>query len=248
MRKRKLLLADLYCLLGWNLYLLHLLHCSLHPLRAASHLFASCVLLIHGGCMWEAPGHAVVVVSQFSPFLLKEVVVKRFLDQDISGESLEEFKSEITNKHANIAADAWWMWASPGCAVVVGVSIFTFFVEDIVNGLKNNEFTVTDRSEISVFLEHAFIRLEAWFQWFNTTHSGCYDCPVCKITKSVEVATGDLLSNMMFHLASFMDNLMEETHELGGFTVLVDRAMPKLAECHQDAECHRDAECHKEAE
>ncbi|KAK7246974.1 hypothetical protein RIF29_41848 [Crotalaria pallida] len=45
-------------------------------------------------------------------------------------------------------------------------------LSDIVNGLKNNEFTATDRSEISVFLEHAFVRLEAWFQWFNTTQSG----------------------------------------------------------------------------
>ncbi|KAE9601106.1 putative glycosidase [Lupinus albus] len=45
-------------------------------------------------------------------------------------------------------------------------------LSDIVNGLKNNEFTTVDRSEISLFLERAFVRLEAWFQWFNTTQSG----------------------------------------------------------------------------
>nr|KYP52955.1 Mannosyl-oligosaccharide glucosidase [Cajanus cajan] len=42
----------------------------------------------------------------------------------------------------------------------------------IVNGLKNNEFTAKDKTEISLFLERAFVRLEAWFQWFNTTQSG----------------------------------------------------------------------------
>ncbi|KAG5058005.1 hypothetical protein GLYMA_05G146400v4 [Glycine max] len=42
----------------------------------------------------------------------------------------------------------------------------------IINGLKNNEFTATDKTEISLFLERAFVRLEAWFQWFNTTQSG----------------------------------------------------------------------------
>ncbi|TKY59878.1 Mannosyl-oligosaccharide glucosidase GCS1 [Spatholobus suberectus] len=45
-------------------------------------------------------------------------------------------------------------------------------LNDIINGLKNNEFTAMDRSEISLFLERAFVRLEAWFHWFNTTQSG----------------------------------------------------------------------------
>lgn len=45
----------------------------------------------------------------------------------------------------------------------------------------NNEFTAMDRSEITMFLERAFVRLEAWFQWFNTTQLGiCYNpCVVC---------------------------------------------------------------------
>ncbi|CAL0306374.1 unnamed protein product [Lupinus luteus] len=29
-----------------------------------------------------------------------------------------------------------------------------------------------DRSQISLFLERAFVRLEVWFQWFNTAQSG----------------------------------------------------------------------------
>ncbi|KAF7813611.1 mannosyl-oligosaccharide glucosidase GCS1-like [Senna tora] len=45
-------------------------------------------------------------------------------------------------------------------------------INDIVNGLKNNKFSATDRIEISQFLERSFVRLEAWFQWFNTTQSG----------------------------------------------------------------------------
>ncbi|XP_052115041.1 mannosyl-oligosaccharide glucosidase GCS1 isoform X2 [Arachis duranensis] len=45
-------------------------------------------------------------------------------------------------------------------------------LNDIVNGLKTNKFNSKDRSDISLFLERAFVRLEAWFQWFNTTQSG----------------------------------------------------------------------------
>jgi len=51
-----------------------------------------------------------------------------------------------------------------------------FFVE-IINGLKNNEFTAMDKTDILVFLDRAFVRLEAWFQWFHTTQSGMlYKC------------------------------------------------------------------------
>ncbi|CAJ2677592.1 unnamed protein product [Trifolium pratense] len=42
----------------------------------------------------------------------------------------------------------------------------------IINALKNNEFNAMDRSEISLFMERAFGRLEAWFQWLNNTQSG----------------------------------------------------------------------------
>ncbi|KAL6983885.1 ADP-ribosylation factor GTPase-activating protein gcs1, partial [Sarracenia purpurea var. burkii] len=45
-------------------------------------------------------------------------------------------------------------------------------LRDLVCGVKRNKFTVTERDQISSFLERAFVRLEAWFQWFNTTQSG----------------------------------------------------------------------------
>ncbi|XP_023541215.1 mannosyl-oligosaccharide glucosidase GCS1 [Cucurbita pepo subsp. pepo] len=45
-------------------------------------------------------------------------------------------------------------------------------LRELVHGLKKNAFTTTESSEISSFLERAFVRLEAWFQWFNTTQPG----------------------------------------------------------------------------
>ncbi|KAK4597669.1 hypothetical protein RGQ29_015261 [Quercus rubra] len=45
-------------------------------------------------------------------------------------------------------------------------------LHDIVHSLKRNKFTSTESKEISSFLERAYVRLEAWFQWFNTTQSG----------------------------------------------------------------------------
>lgn len=43
---------------------------------------------------------------------------------------------------------------------------------DLVNGIKKNKFMASESSEIISFLQQAFVRLEAWFQWFNTTQSG----------------------------------------------------------------------------
>ncbi|KAL5717632.1 mannosyl-oligosaccharide glucosidase [Ranunculus cassubicifolius] len=45
---------------------------------------------------------------------------------------------------------------------------------DLVRSTKRNEFSAAEREEISSFLDRAFVRLEAWFQWFNTTQSGKY--------------------------------------------------------------------------
>ncbi|PQQ16299.1 mannosyl-oligosaccharide glucosidase GCS1 [Prunus yedoensis var. nudiflora] len=45
-------------------------------------------------------------------------------------------------------------------------------LNDLVHGLKINKFTAAETDVISSFLERAFVRLEAWFQWFNTTQSG----------------------------------------------------------------------------
>ncbi|XWS34587.1 hypothetical protein CRYUN_Cryun21dG0051000 [Craigia yunnanensis] len=45
-------------------------------------------------------------------------------------------------------------------------------LRDLVNGIKKNKFTASESNEIISFLRQAFVRLEAWFQWFNTTQSG----------------------------------------------------------------------------
>ncbi|CAL5433577.1 unnamed protein product [Camellia sinensis] len=43
---------------------------------------------------------------------------------------------------------------------------------NLVCGMKRNKFTATERDRISFVLDRAFVHLEAWFQWFNTTQSG----------------------------------------------------------------------------
>ncbi len=43
---------------------------------------------------------------------------------------------------------------------------------DLLHGIEKNKFTSAESNEIISFLERAFVRLEAWFQWFNTTQSG----------------------------------------------------------------------------
>ncbi|XP_024994177.1 mannosyl-oligosaccharide glucosidase GCS1-like isoform X1 [Cynara cardunculus var. scolymus] len=45
-------------------------------------------------------------------------------------------------------------------------------LQDVVCGVMRNKFSATESKEISVFFERSFGRLEAWFQWFNTTQSG----------------------------------------------------------------------------
>lgn len=45
-------------------------------------------------------------------------------------------------------------------------------IRDLLHGIEKNKFTSDESNEIISFLERAFVRLEAWFQWFNTTQSG----------------------------------------------------------------------------
>ncbi|GMI70826.1 glucosidase 1, KNOPF [Hibiscus trionum] len=45
-------------------------------------------------------------------------------------------------------------------------------LRDLVNGIKKKKFTASESNEIISFLQQAFVRLEAWFQWYNTTQSG----------------------------------------------------------------------------
>lgn len=45
-------------------------------------------------------------------------------------------------------------------------------LRDLVSGIKRNKFTAAENNQISAFLERSFVRLEAWFNWFNTTQKG----------------------------------------------------------------------------
>ncbi|WMV29125.1 hypothetical protein MTR67_022510 [Solanum verrucosum] len=45
-------------------------------------------------------------------------------------------------------------------------------VSDLISKLKKEKFAATEARDISVFLDRAFVRLEAWFKWFNTTQAG----------------------------------------------------------------------------
>ncbi|KAK1403205.1 Mannosyl-oligosaccharide glucosidase [Heracleum sosnowskyi] len=45
-------------------------------------------------------------------------------------------------------------------------------LRDLVCSMKKKNFSDLEQTKISSFLERAFVRLEAWFQWFNTTQSG----------------------------------------------------------------------------
>lgn len=47
-------------------------------------------------------------------------------------------------------------------------------LQDLVCGMMRNRFSATESKEISSFFEQSFGRLEAWFQWFNTTQAGKY--------------------------------------------------------------------------
>ena len=43
--------------------------------------------------------------------------------------------------------------------------------------MKKKKFSESEEKQVSSFLERAFVRLDAWFQWFNTTQSGICKCP-----------------------------------------------------------------------
>nr|GMD23223.1 mannosyl-oligosaccharide glucosidase GCS1 [Ipomoea batatas] len=45
-------------------------------------------------------------------------------------------------------------------------------LRDLICGIKKNKFDAAERRDISIFLDRALIRLETWFNWFNTTQSG----------------------------------------------------------------------------
>ncbi|CAH2034022.1 unnamed protein product [Thlaspi arvense] len=45
-------------------------------------------------------------------------------------------------------------------------------IRDLINGIRAEKFNKQERDEILSFLDRAFVRLDAWFQWFNTSQKG----------------------------------------------------------------------------
>ncbi|KAJ8476372.1 hypothetical protein OPV22_020099 [Ensete ventricosum] len=45
-------------------------------------------------------------------------------------------------------------------------------LRDLLSGIRTGKFLSQETNEITDFLSRAYIRLNAWFQWFNTTQSG----------------------------------------------------------------------------
>lgn len=43
---------------------------------------------------------------------------------------------------------------------------------DMIYGIKAKKLAANESNEIAVFLDRAFLRLDAWFKWFNTSQSG----------------------------------------------------------------------------
>ncbi|KAF2595320.1 hypothetical protein F2Q70_00044897, partial [Brassica cretica] len=45
-------------------------------------------------------------------------------------------------------------------------------IRDLIDGIKTEKFIASEKDEILSFLERASVRLDAWFQWFNTFQTG----------------------------------------------------------------------------
>ncbi|KAI5679356.1 hypothetical protein M9H77_10306 [Catharanthus roseus] len=45
-------------------------------------------------------------------------------------------------------------------------------LRDMICSIKAKKLAATESNEIAIFLDRAFVRLDAWFKWFNTTQSG----------------------------------------------------------------------------
>ncbi|XP_057543568.1 mannosyl-oligosaccharide glucosidase GCS1-like [Amaranthus tricolor] len=45
-------------------------------------------------------------------------------------------------------------------------------LHDLVSGVEMGKFSASENSKISSFLDRAFVRLDAWYKWFNTSQSG----------------------------------------------------------------------------
>lgn len=47
-----------------------------------------------------------------------------------------------------------------------------YIYPDLINGIRTEKFSKAERDEVLSFLDRAFVRLDAWFKWFNTSQIG----------------------------------------------------------------------------
>lgn len=62
------------------------------------------------------------------------------------------------------------------------------FSTDFVCGIKKHKFTASQTNDISIFLRRAFVRLDAWYKWFNTTQSGEHSSSILNPTDRLHAA------------------------------------------------------------
>ncbi|KAG6475309.1 hypothetical protein ZIOFF_064527 [Zingiber officinale] len=55
---------------------------------------------------------------------------------------------------------------------ISGCLIANNLLTDLLNGIRSSKFSPQETDEITDFLKRAYVRLNAWFQWFNSTQSG----------------------------------------------------------------------------
>lgn len=55
--------------------------------------------------------------------------------------------------------------------------IMALLCADMICSIKAKKLAATESNEIAIFLDRAFVCLEAWFKWFNTTQSGILSPP-----------------------------------------------------------------------
>uniref|UniRef100_A0A0E0JSX2 Mannosyl-oligosaccharide glucosidase n=1 Tax=Oryza punctata TaxID=4537 RepID=A0A0E0JSX2_ORYPU len=48
-------------------------------------------------------------------------------------------------------------------------------LRDLASGIHANQFSDEESEKISTFLKRAYVRLNSWFQWFNSTQTGKYE-------------------------------------------------------------------------
>jgi mannosyl-oligosaccharide glucosidase len=45
-------------------------------------------------------------------------------------------------------------------------------IRDLIDAIRMEKFVASEKDEVLSFLERASVRLDAWFQWFNTSQKG----------------------------------------------------------------------------